>query len=837
VILCVFAALCVSNIFDYSPTYDEPKFLHVGERLLAGEGWQTEMSVVHAPLSFYTHGLLLKPFAFAGELHTLRWARITMLPYALALGVLVYVWAAGLFGGAGGLVALTLYCFNSNILGHSSLITTDVIHACFSLFLLYSFWRYMAEGRKRWVAAAGVSLGLALLSKYSAVMWFILLPGIGAAALGFDYFTRDDSAESKSKMPTAPALIGSMAVIFVLAVAVLNVGYGFTGALTRLGANHYQSHVLSVLAGSPLFSWIPAPVPYPFLRGLDIQKYISETGHPAFLAGMHSTTGWRYFWPACFFLKMPVAFWPIMLMAAVGVVRSGDSATRKAKIILALSSLGIVCLATVTTRSHAGFRYLLAALPPLFVLAGAAAVPYAKNRWYKGAIVFLVCLYAFPALWIHPHHLAFFSRLVGGPKNGYKWLSDSNLDWGQDLEHAREYVRKSPVPVTVNPGVLPVPGRILVNATTLQDCFAPYEIHRWLLPFKPVDYIGYSWLVYDLSEETISDRPHTPGALPDEYYFAAFEYARDRFANAERLAEAVLERNPRLPEAWYVLGLARLAQDKPDGAARAFEAIPASHPLYVEARADLSFVGALRGDDAATRAFWKQSMIGDTLRAYARRPALDSAEYAAQVAARPNDWKARNNLGVSEWAEGDLAGAERDLRSAWELQPNFVEPLANLAIVLEEEGRFGDARQTMRKFNDEAPLARTVPYRDYRVYYQDTRIMLGDTLEIFPKADEEALRLKEHLSRRPDDIAALNRLAGVLARGGRLGETHECLSRALAADPNDATTQTSLAALYTEKKMYSRALRACEAAINAAPDNSSAAELLRVLREKEAASR
>jgi hypothetical protein len=35
-------------------------------------------------------------------------------------------------------------------------------------------------------------------------------------------------------------------------------------------------------------------------------------------------------------------------------------------------------------------------------------------------------------VWIHPDHLAYFNELVG-PRNGYRYLIDSNLDWGQDL--------------------------------------------------------------------------------------------------------------------------------------------------------------------------------------------------------------------------------------------------------------------------------------------------------------------------------------------------------------------------------------------------------------------
>ena len=33
-----------------------------------------------------------------------------------------------------------------------------------------------------------------------------------------------------------------------------------------------------------------------------------------------------------------------------------------------------------------------------------------------------------------PYYTAFFNVAVGGPKNGPKYLVDSNIDWGQDLK-------------------------------------------------------------------------------------------------------------------------------------------------------------------------------------------------------------------------------------------------------------------------------------------------------------------------------------------------------------------------------------------------------------------
>ncbi len=34
----------------------------------------------------------------------------------------------------------------------------------------------------------------------------------------------------------------------------------------------------------------------------------------------------------------------------------------------------------------------------------------------------------------YPNYLAYFNETVGGPKNGYKYVTDSNVDWGQDLK-------------------------------------------------------------------------------------------------------------------------------------------------------------------------------------------------------------------------------------------------------------------------------------------------------------------------------------------------------------------------------------------------------------------
>jgi hypothetical protein len=106
---------------------------------------------------------------------------------------------------------------------------------------------------------------------------------------------------------------------------------------------------------------------------------------------------------------------------------------------------------------------------------------------------------------IHPHYLAYFNELAGGPEGGAKWLIDSNLDWGQDAERVREvYAAHSPVPVLIDPGG-PVSGRIAVSLSHLVG-LDPGDAarHAWLRDnFTPIATIGHSWEVFDVAERDL----------------------------------------------------------------------------------------------------------------------------------------------------------------------------------------------------------------------------------------------------------------------------------------------------------------------------------------------
>jgi hypothetical protein len=95
-----------------------------------------------------------------------------------------------------------------------------------------------------------------------------------------------------------------------------------------------------------------------------------------------------------------------------------------------------------------------------------------------------------------PDFIAYFNELAGGPQNGYRWLADSNLDWGQNATRVQAYARERGI--AIEPDVLPASGLVAVRVNRLVGIGDP-ETYRVLREeYEPVDNVGYNWLIYDL---------------------------------------------------------------------------------------------------------------------------------------------------------------------------------------------------------------------------------------------------------------------------------------------------------------------------------------------------
>jgi hypothetical protein len=107
--------------------------------------------------------------------------RMPILLLGLALAVLVFSWSRELFGFAGGILSLALFCFDPNFIAHSGLVTTDVGASLFMFGTIYFLWRICRRLEAVRVFLFLLFFSLAFVTKFSAVL---LLPFFWLTVLG-----------------------------------------------------------------------------------------------------------------------------------------------------------------------------------------------------------------------------------------------------------------------------------------------------------------------------------------------------------------------------------------------------------------------------------------------------------------------------------------------------------------------------------------------------------------------------------------------------------------------------------------------------------------------------
>jgi hypothetical protein len=104
-----------------------------------------------------------------------------------------------------------------------------------------------------------------------------------------------------------------------------------------------------------------------------------------------------------------------------------------AGLLLALAMMG---------RVHVGIRHILPCLPLMLIGSGFALRWLLERRWGSYATGLGVAWLGLAVVTTFPHGLSYFNEWIGGPHHGWKYLGDSNIDWGQDLPALQRYVER-----------------------------------------------------------------------------------------------------------------------------------------------------------------------------------------------------------------------------------------------------------------------------------------------------------------------------------------------------------------------------------------------------------
>ena len=444
--------------------------------------------------------------------------RAVVLVLAGVLASAVFLWARALWGFPAALLALLLTVTSPDVLAHGQLVTTDLGAALFIFLAVAAFERVTARVTVARIVAAGVALGAALATKFSAL---VLLPVLAVLAIVA-------AAREREK---ARSLALALAATGAVALVVLWAAYGFRYAATTDPAFEVTIPWDRLRPDEPVLARATDTaraahlLPEAYLWGF-VRFFKHQQARPSFLLGQRSDDGFAAFFPVSFAAKTPVALLLLLIMAAWLAV--GRKQRRRTDVFL-LIPIAVYATLSLTRGINIGHRHLLPLYPFLFVVAGRVATwaAAAPSRGPRILVAVLALWHLGAALWIHPHYLAYFNELAGGPSRGYRLLVDSSLDWGQDLRGLKPYMDAHGIPRvklsyfgTADPeyygiphDLLPsylalpraversfAPGDVLaVSATNLQGVYLDPEdrpMMERLRREEPIGSVGYSILLF-----------------------------------------------------------------------------------------------------------------------------------------------------------------------------------------------------------------------------------------------------------------------------------------------------------------------------------------------------
>jgi len=537
-LLSVFALQSLWFIQTQSLTYDEPahiiagvdawrhgRFEHWNDHPPLGRLWLTlpiaRMDSQYAwrelPSGYRVEAMQPGPEEIAQRTRPMN----TLL--GIALGVALWFAARRLFSEGAANVALALFAFTPSLIANFSVVTTDGIGTLFIFLAAFQLVRWRHRPNWTQVVLMGLALGGLLLSKFYA-------PPLVLLALALMLILKPEGVSRRPSQWNWKPMLAALA----LALVTLWAGYFFHISHLKVGDGKVVASfpnrgekTWATRSNVHISTFVPAGE---FLEGLRAVAFSNKHGRPAwFLGNVYPTGGIKLYYPTAIVLKWPTVllalFLASLLMGAHRVCRApGD--------LLAMCSFAVVFLFfAIQSKYDIGERHILPLYPFALLIAGAIWERVKASRfgvgrrtastsrsypWAAIVLLFLLAVNAADALRAAPDYLTYFNILVK-PANSWRYLTDSNLDWGQGLIALRDYELTHPDENmrlayfgSVNPvlyGVKSLPlspgeqvtGKLVVGASVLSGQVLPDpDGYRWLLAYLPSQMIDRSMFVYQI---------------------------------------------------------------------------------------------------------------------------------------------------------------------------------------------------------------------------------------------------------------------------------------------------------------------------------------------------
>lgn len=357
-------------------------------------------------------------------------SRLPMIALAIGLGALIFIYTRRLFGARAGLFAVALFSLEPTVLAHGKVVHTDVPSALAFLLFAFTLHNYATLPTLRRAAILGVVSGLALVTKFSMLL---IIPLLLVAALVFLW--------RGGKRARILSHIGIVAVVILLTI---NAAYYFQRRALKESDIANIASVFAPLPGDPMkiYGAVSTILPTDYIAGFCKLTLHNRRGHWASLLGDYRQQGWWYYFPVAFALKTTIPFLLISI-AALGWLFWKIRAEREWRLLFLAVPLASYVAFSMMANINIGIRHFLPALPFLFVLGGGLLDQLLRLRARRAGVALVALSLAWvavEAVRAYPNHLSYMNQLTWRHPR-YHYLSDSNIEWGEDAGDLASYLR------------------------------------------------------------------------------------------------------------------------------------------------------------------------------------------------------------------------------------------------------------------------------------------------------------------------------------------------------------------------------------------------------------
>jgi len=497
----------VSVVRGYALTTDEDKHYLYGEKILLGDSNRfnpstmpvTALNALPRRISTFISNerisYLLEKYALA---------RMITVFFSGIVAFFVFHWSRTLFGFVPALFSLIFYLFDPNIIAHSQLVTTDIYMTGALVCTFYFLWKFANDRSIANGLLFFTALGVSQVVKYTAV---VLFPLSFLALFIYDLVTQRKEYHLLREIKKYSIYLASS---FVITILIINIGFLFNRSFVPFKEYHLRSVFFrNIQEKHPLLGEVPIPVPYPFLGGIDFMSDVeargSADGNIYLLGHVREDNGFPGYYFVASFLKLPIStqifLWLAVLIYIIQI--KSRSSFIKNELFIFVPVLFLTIYFNFFFKTQAGIRYYLPVFPLLYVFSGNLFVSwYEISKKQKVLSSVLIIYLVGSTLSYHPHYLSYFNEVVLNRMHGYKYLADSNIDWGQDKNEFKQYLAEHPSAL-YNPNRVR-DGHFVIRINDLVGVTGSPEKYAWVRDyFEPVNRIGYSYLIYKISPEEI----------------------------------------------------------------------------------------------------------------------------------------------------------------------------------------------------------------------------------------------------------------------------------------------------------------------------------------------